>query len=35
MSEATVKAHVSLLLSKLDVSHRVQVTIFLDAGLAG
>ena len=35
MGEATVKAHVSRLLSKLDVSNRVQVAISLAAGLAG
>ena len=35
MSEATVKAHVSRLLSKLDASNRVQVAIVVhDAGLA-
>ena len=36
MSEATVKAHVSRLLSKLDVSNRVQIAILVhDAGQAG
>jgi DNA-binding NarL/FixJ family response regulator len=35
MSEATVKAHVSRLLTKLDVTNRVQVAILVhDAGLA-
>ena len=29
MSEATVKAHVSRLLSKLDVSNRVQIAIMV------
>ena len=29
MSEATVKAHVSRLLSKLDVSNRVQIAILV------
>jgi len=29
MSEATVKAHVSRLLNKLDVSNRVQVAILV------
>jgi DNA-binding NarL/FixJ family response regulator len=29
MSEATVKAHVSRLLAKLDVSNRVQVAILV------
>jgi DNA-binding NarL/FixJ family response regulator len=34
MSEATVKAHVSRLLSKLDASNRVQIAILVhDAGL--
>ena len=34
MSEATVKAHVSRLLSKLDAGNRVQVAILAhDAGL--
>jgi DNA-binding NarL/FixJ family response regulator len=36
MSEATVKAHVSRLLAKLDVANRVQVAILAhDAGLLG
>jgi len=36
MSEATVKAHVSRLLSKLDRSNRVQIAILVhDAGQAG
>ena len=36
MSEATVKAHVSRLLSKLDVNNRVQIAILVhDAGQAG
>ena len=35
MSEATVKAHVSRLLAKLDAANRVQVAIVVhDAGLA-
>jgi DNA-binding NarL/FixJ family response regulator len=35
MSEATVKAHVSRLLTKLDLTNRVQVAILVhDAGLA-
>jgi DNA-binding NarL/FixJ family response regulator len=35
MSEATVKAHVSRLLTKLSVANRVQVAIVVhDAGLA-
>ena len=35
MSEATVKAHVSRLFTKLDVSNRVQIAILVhDAGLA-
>jgi DNA-binding NarL/FixJ family response regulator len=29
MSEATVKAHVSRLLSKLDLSNRVQIAILV------
>ena len=34
MSEATVKAHVSRLLTKLDAANRVQVAIVVhDAGL--
>jgi len=36
MSEATVKAHVSRLLSKLDLNNRVQIAILVhDAGQAG
>jgi DNA-binding NarL/FixJ family response regulator len=36
MSEATVKAHVSRLLSKLDLSNRVQIAILVhDGGQAG
>lgn len=36
MSEATVKAHVSRLLSKLDLDNRVQIAILVhDAGQAG
>lgn len=35
LSEATVKAHVSRLLTKLEVTNRVQVAITVrDAGLA-
>ncbi len=35
MSEATVKAHVSRLFTKLDVANRVQIAIVVhDAGLA-
>jgi DNA-binding NarL/FixJ family response regulator len=35
MSEATVKAHVSRILTKLNVANRVQVAITMhDAGLA-
>jgi len=36
MSEATVKAHVSRLLSKLDLNNRVQIAVLVhDAGQAG
>jgi DNA-binding NarL/FixJ family response regulator len=35
MSEATVKAHVSRILTKLDAGNRVQIAIVVhDAGLA-
>ena len=35
MSEATVKAHVSRLLSKLDVANRVQVAILVHDATQG